>query len=208
MITPTVVLALLFPVLSAQDTFSQFTFCRETSRGVFETQCVQLNPAGTGEFRFKRRGGDEVQAPLTLSPSGRDRFVGLLGGTNYLADAGKYESKRKVADLGRKHLILEMPSGRREAAFNYSELKEVNALTSFFEGIVNQEMVAFDLENAMQYERLSVPQRLDELEREFKANRFGDPSILIPVLDKVEQDSRLVNYARTHARKLKEELSK
>jgi hypothetical protein len=198
---------LLVVLLTPQENFTQFTFCRDTTRGIFESQCVQVDPKGSGEVRFKRRGSDEIQMPLTLSAAARDRYISLLAGTNYLSNGQNYESKRKVADLGRKRLILEMPSGRREAEFNFSELKEVTLLESFFEGLLNQQTMAFDLENAVKYERLSVPKRLDDLEREFKANRIGDPPGLIPVLDKIEQDSRLVNYARTHARKLKEEIS-
>ena len=197
----------LFLLLSPPDAFTRFSFCRESARGTFETQCVHLDPTGAGEVRFKRRGADEVQVALTLSQPGRDRFMEVLTGTNFLADGKNYESKRKVADLGRKHLILETPSGRREAEFNFSELKEVSALSSFFEGIINQETMTFDLNNAIQYDRLSVPKRLDDLERELKANRIGDPRGLIPVLDKIDQDSRLVNYARSHARRLKEEIA-
>jgi len=199
---------LLILLFSTQDSFTRFSFCRENARGPFETLCVQLDSTGAGEVRFKRRGSDEVQVALALSQPGRERFLGVLAGTNFLADGKNYESKRRVADLGRKHLALEMTSGRREAEFNYSELKEVNALVSFFEGIINQETLAFDLSNAIQYDRLSVPKRLDDLEREFKANRIGDPPGLIPVLDKIDRDSRLVNYARSHARKLKEEILK
>ena len=197
----------LFLLLSPPEAFTRFSFCRENARGIFETQCVHLDPTGAGEVRFKRRGADEVQVALTLSQPGRDRFIEVLTGTNFLADGKNYESKRKVADLGRKHLILETPSGRREAEFNFSELKEVSALSSFFEGIINQETMTFDLNNAIQYDRLSVPKRLDDLERELKANRIGDPRGLIPVLDKIDQDSRLVNYARSHARRLKEQIA-
>jgi hypothetical protein len=60
---------------------------------------------------------------------------------------------------------------------------------------------------ALQFERLSVPERLEHLERELKANRVSDPRSLIPVLERVEQDARLVNYARTHARRLLEQLA-
>ena len=222
----------LFLLLSPPDAFTRFSFCRENARGIFETQCVHLDPTGAGEVRFKRRGADEVQVALTLSQLGRDRFIEVLTGTNFLADGKNYESKRKVADLGRKHLILETPSGRREAEifleFVTSQWRHPRAVFRHPKmimpirvrvvqlyclaeigdrGIINQETMTFDLNNAIQYDRLSVPKRLDDLERELKANRIGDPRGLIPVLDKIDQDSRLVNYARSHARRLKEEIA-
>ena len=203
MIVETLFLMLL---LAPQENFSRFSYCHDSSRGVFETQCVHLDPSGAGEVRFKRRGADEVQSALTLSAPGRERFVSVLAGTNFLAEAKSYESKRKVADLGRKRLTLEMASGKREAEFNFSELKEVTALVTFFDSMLSQQTFVFDLETAMQYDRLSVPKRLDDLDRELKAGRIADPPALVPILEKIDGDARIVNYARTHARKLKEEI--
>jgi len=39
-----------------------------------------------------------------------------------------------------------MPSGTREAEFNYSDLKEVNALSVFFDGLLNQQGINVDME--------------------------------------------------------------
>ena len=199
------IITLVLLLLSPQDTFTQFTYCRENSRGTYESQCVRLDPVGSGEIQFKRRTASEVRLALTLSPAAKERFIAVLAGTNFLSGAEGYESKRKVADLGRKRLTLEMPSGRREAEFNYSDLKEVNALVTFFEAMLNQETTVFDIDMARQLDRLSIPKRLDELERELKANRLADPPRLIPVLERIETDQRVVNYAREHARKLKEQ---
>jgi hypothetical protein len=144
---------------------------------------------------------------VALSVAARERVVALLAGVNYLAGANSYESKRKVADLGRKQLQLETPSGRRTAEFNYSDLKEVNALATFFDALLNQQILIFDLESALRFERLTVPERLDQIESELRANRIADPAALVPVLEKVEQDQRVMIYARGQARELKEKLA-
>jgi hypothetical protein len=134
------------------------------------------------------------------------KFLSVIAATNNLADGKNYETKRKVADLGRKHLSLEMPSGTREADFNYSDLKEVNALSAFFDGLLNQQTLSLDLENAIRFERLSVPQRLDQLEDELKSSRIGDPEGLAPLLEKIAQDQRVLDYARQHAEQIKNRL--
>ena len=197
---------LFFVLLLPQDSFTRFSYCRQNSVGLYESQCIELDPSGSGEIRFRRRGADEVQLAVVLSPAGKDRFIGMLAGVNFLAGARDYESRRKVADLGRKRLVLETPSGRREAEFNYSDLKEVQALATFIEAMLNQETLVFDIGNAIQYDRLSIPKRLEQLETELKANRLGDPRRLVPLLDRIDQDARLLNYARAHARKLKEQV--
>ena len=197
---------LLLAFLPPQQTFNRFVYCREFPSGVFEKQCLDLKPDGTGQSRFKRRGSEEASSVLNLSANGREKFLSVVAATRNLADREKYESKRKVANLGRKHITLEMGSETREAEFNYSDLKEVNTLTTFFDGLINQQVLISDLEMALQYERLSIPERLDQLEGEIKSGRIADPQSLIPVLDKIVQNERVVDYARNHAQQLKSQL--
>lgn len=198
---------LLFVMLQpAQESFTRFTYCREMPRGLYEKQCLGLAHDGTGEGQLKRRGSDPVQTSFTLSASGRAKFLSVIAATNNLADRKNYETRKKVADLGRKHLSLEMTSGTREADFNYSDLKEVNALSAFFDALLNQQTMVVDLENAVRYERLSVPARLELLESELKISRLGDPEALIPVLEKIAQDQRVLEYAREHAEQIKNRL--
>lgn len=195
----------LFSLLFFAD-FSSFTFCRENSRGPFELQCVQFDAEAKGEVKFRRRGADTISAAIQLSPAARDRFNAVLGATGNLNGAETYESGRKVADLGKKRLTLVTPEGTKEANYNFSERKEVTELTAFFEALLNQETIGFDLDNAIQFERLSVPKRLDQIERELKSNRIADPDRLILLLEKIEGDQRLMNYARNQAGRIKKQI--
>jgi hypothetical protein len=197
------ILLVLVSIVLAPPDFTQFTYCRANPTSAIESLCIQLNPEGAGQTRFKRLEGEELRYPLTLSPGGVHRFLDVLAGTKNLADAKSYESRKKVADLGKKHLILETASGRREAEFNYSDKKEVTALVTFFEGLVTQEVLALDIQWAMQYDRLGVPERLDQIELMLKQSRLVDPKALMDVLDAVDQDDHIVDYARTHARELR-----
>jgi hypothetical protein len=195
----------LFP--QGKDSFTRFIYCREFPSGVYEKQCVDLKPDGIGESRFKPRGAQEMPAaPLTLSPQGREKLVSVIAATQNLKDRDKYESRRRVANLGKKYLTLEMPSEKREAAFNYSDLKEVNTLATFFDGLINQITIMQDIEAAARYERLSVPERLDQLENEIKIGRIGDPQGLVPGLDKIIEDQRILEYARQHAQQMKSQI--
>jgi hypothetical protein len=203
-LTAILILVLMQP---AQAAFTRFTYCREMPRGLYEKQCLVLAPDGNGEGQLKRRGSDVVQVPFTLSAPGREKFLAVIAATNNLADGKNYETKKKVADLGRKQLTLEMPAGTRDAVYNYSDLKEVNALSAFFDGLLNQQTLSLDLETAVRFERLSVPQRLDQLDDELKASRIGDPEGLIPLMEKLARDERLLEYARQHAEQIKNRLS-
>src|SRR4030095_11597580 len=117
-----------------------------------------------------------------------------------------FESGRKIADLGMKRLTIELPSGKREGTFNFSLRKDITDLSSFFAAMLNQQTLGFDIANAIQFERLSVPKRLDQVENELRSNRIADPEGLIPVLEKIEQNQQIMNYARTQAGKLKKQI--
>ena len=189
-----------------QDSFTRFTYCREFPSGSYEKQCIDLKPDGTGQSRNKERDAEETQSALTLSPSGREKFLAVIAATRNLADRKNYETKKKVANLGRKHITLEMPSETREAEFNYSDYKEVNALAAFFDGLLLQETLSLDMRMAAQYQRLTIPEHLDRLEMELRGGRIADPPGLIPALDRIIDDTRILDYARQHAQKLKSQI--
>ena len=195
--------ALLFFALAD---FIGFTYCHDNTRGPYETQCIQLDPDGKGETRFKRRESDTVTLPMQLSPTGREKFLSLLAATNNLDRPETFESGRKIADLGQKRLSIDLPSGKREGNFNFSLRKDITDLSTFFESLLNQETLAFDIGNAIQFERLSIPKRLEQLENEFRSNRIADPERLIPLLERIEKDQQIMNYARTNAGKFKKQI--
>jgi len=153
--------ALLLSFLAIAD-FSSFTYCHENMRGPYELQCIQLDPDAKGEVKFKRRQAETVNMAIQLSPAGRQKFLALLAATNFLEHPETFESGRKIADLGAKHLTIETPGGKREGTFNFSLRKDVTDLSNFFEGLINQETLGFDIENAMKFERLSIPKRLEQ----------------------------------------------
>jgi hypothetical protein len=186
--------------------FSSFTYCHENTRGPYEMQCIQLDAEAKGEVKFKRRQAETVNVSIQLSPAGRDKFLSVLSATSYLDHPETFESGKKIADLGAKHLTVELPSGKREATFNFSMRKDVTDLAAFFEGLINQETLGFDISTAMQFDRLSIPKRLEQVENELRSNRIGDPERLIPMLEKIEGDRQIMNYARTQAGKIKKQI--
>jgi len=197
--------ALLISLLALAD-FSSFTYCHDNSRGPYESQCVQLDAEAKGEVRFRRREAETVTLPIQLSPGATEKFQTLLAATNYLERPETFESGRKIADLGPKRLMIEMPSGKREGTFNFSIRKDITDLSNFFEGLINQETIVFDMTTALKFDRLSIPKRLEQIENEIRSNRIADPERLIPVLERIEKDQQILNYARTQAGKIKKQV--
>ncbi len=194
-------------LLVQSDTFNKLTYCKEMSRGPYESQCVELNSAGRGLVRFKRRGAEAIKTDIALSPSAKERFLAAVAATDNLEQADSYESNRKVADLGKKRLTMELPSGNRDATYNYSVRPEVITLGNFFDGVINEETIAFEVDTMLQFDKLGIPKKLELIGNELKSNRIADPERLIPILEKIQADQRLVNYARAIAGKMKEEIA-
>jgi hypothetical protein len=197
--------ALLLSFLALTD-FSSFTYCHDNTRGPYETQCIQFDQEAKGEITFKRREAETVNLPIQLSPPAREKFLSLVKATNYLDKPETFESGRKIADLGLKRLKIELPEGKREGTFNFSLRKDISDLSIFFEALLNQETLSFDLGNAIQFERLSIPKRLEQVENELRSNRIADPNRLIPILERIEQSQQVMNYARAQAGRIKKQI--
>ena len=197
---------ILFALLALlpQSNFTSFSFCRDGLGGTGDVQCIRLDASGQGTFMLTYADADTVNVELRLSTSGTGKFIDLLLATDYLADADTYDSGREVLSLGLKTLRLEGPAGIRTAAFYLTILREASELAAFFDRLITQEMLLLDIESALQFDRLGIPERLDQIERDLGRDRLADARRLIPMLERIAADNRVVNYARKVATRLKE----
>ena len=200
-------LAVAFMLPAPQsDGFDRFSYCRENPALEYSLQCVDLDAEGKGEFRFTRGEAETFKVPFEFSADGMARFLELLRETDYLVEGDRYESGRRVANMGIKTMVAEGSWGRREAVFNYSTIDEAADLSTFFEHLVIQEMLLFGLDVALQFDRLGIPDHLDLIQREIQSRRLPDPGRVISMLERIESDNRVVNFARTNATRMKQEL--
>jgi len=197
---------LLILPLPQGDGFTRFSFCRESPAGQYAIQCFELDSEGKGIFKFSPVDADIIEVPFEFSPEAAETFNRLLEDTDYLEDGDRYESGRQVADLGTKTLVVDGPWGQREAVFNYTTIDEASDLSMFFERLITQEMFLFDVGIALEFDRLGIPDRLEWLEREIRSGRLPDTGRVVALLERIEQNRRLVNFARTTATRLKEEI--
>jgi hypothetical protein len=195
----------LLVFMAPQSNFSEFSFCREGTRGGDPVPCIRLNERGGGSFT-PDSATDDVGEPLELSAGPTGSFLQLLGKTGYLRDGGLYESGRNVANLGRKILAVEGEWGRREAVFNYSDRSEVNDLVAFMDRLISQESLLLELAFALDFDRLGLPAMLDRVEGDLRRNRLPDAHRFLDTLRRIGSDPRVVGYARTAARRLVEDI--
>jgi hypothetical protein len=109
---------------------------------------------------------------------------------------------KRIANLGRKTFRYERGSEVHEVSFNYTLNATANQLMQIFEGLARQQGDLLALQRSIKFDRLGVNDALRQFESDLDHNLLPEPERLLPVLDQVAADSRLVDIARTRARAL------
>lgn len=187
----------------AQDQDSvRFVWQKIQSRGAVETYRVELDGSGKGRFLFKKKDVENVETDFQLHSAAVSSLQTLFIQADFLNEGKDFVSQRKVADMGMKTILFEVGSRKREVSFNYSEDRILQQIAIFFENLCQQERSLFEIELALKYDRLGIPKKLDELEKNLSDKRIVAPERFQPVLDRIYQDESLMHYARVEAKKL------
>lgn len=197
-----------FAVLVQAASSPQFLWKKQDSRGVIESYGVELNGNGSGQFHFQRRDQDEIRQAIVLKPSAIEALRALFRKADFLEESRNFISNRKVAYTGTKTVRFEDGTRRREVVYDYTEDRTLQEITNFFENLCQQERALFEMDLALRYDRLGIPKKLDELDRNLGANRIVAPERFAPILEKIHADQTLMNLARKEAKRLLSKLEK
>ena len=197
----------LFVVLSVSssaqtDSEAHFIWRKDNSRGLLESYGVELDGKGNGQFHFTKRNEDKIKLPVTLRASAMNTLGDLFERADFLNESRDFVSQRKVADMGVKTVRYVTGSRQREVVYNYTEDRNLQEITTFFENLCQQERSLFEIDLALKYDRLGIPKKLDELDSSLNAKRIVAPERFAPVLERIYADQTLMNLARKEAKKL------
>jgi hypothetical protein len=109
------------------------------------------------------------------------------------------ESGLKVANLGLKTFRYEDGEKRNEVKFNYSRNPAGVVLEDWFDRIATTAQHMIRLDRAAQYDRLGVDRELLLLEVSLDKKRLAGAQMLLPVLDRIANNSSYMNRARERA---------
>lgn len=113
---------------------------------------------------------------------------------------------RRIADLGEKTLRYEKSGEAHEAHYNYTLNRSATQLALIFEGLFEQQRDLTLLEQRLKYDRLGVNDALHQFEDDLGQHTIPEPERILPVLDRIAEDSRIVDVARHLARALAERI--
>ena len=104
--------------------------------------------------------------------------------------------------MGLKTLTYQAGKENNRVQYNYTENRTAQQLTDILEKIGNVEERIAELEFAMKYDHLSLPQDLRQIEEGLDEHNFIEAALLIPTLDKISTNPHFMHLAQARAQEL------
>lgn len=193
---------------SEASTDTKFHYLFENEK--FTTPRIELEfgADGKGEFRFKKKGSDEIINKLAVTQTVLTQINFLLTELNFLASNENYQYKKDFSHLGTMTISYSNGGKHRKVSFNYTENAALNKLANIFRNIATQETRIFEIETVRQSDPISTPAQLRYLEGELKSRTIADPERFTPLLLEIKTDESVPLIARNHAERLLKEIKK
>jgi hypothetical protein len=166
---------------------------------------IKLSEDGTASYDIRQSSEDADPQPFQVSEPVRAKLFALAGELRNFEGAD-LDVHRRVADLGQKTLRYEKDGQAHETQFNYTINHSATQLQTIFEGLAQQLEDRDLLQQRLKYDRLGVNDALVQFELHLNQRALPEPERLLPVLDSIASDSKLVDLARQRARVLAERI--
>lgn len=112
------------------------------------------------------------------------------------------DAHRRIAYLGQKTFRWEQGAEAYQTQYNYTLDAKASQLQKIFESLAQQQADLATLEQALRYDRLGVNDALNQFEDHVNQRVLPEPERFLPVLDRIAEDTRLIEVARQRARSL------
>jgi hypothetical protein len=165
---------------------------------------VDVNGHASYESAVKVEDDPEQQSyhsEFDVTPGTRQRIFEWSRQARYFE--GKVDSgNRKLAFTGDK--ILSYRDGPRSssAKYNFSNLEPVRQLTSLFQNIAATQDFGRRLDHYHRYQKLALDEELKHMEAQARNNQLTEIQGVASVLQKIVDDTSVINGVRARAREL------
>ncbi len=177
-----------------------------TYRRVFQgstPEFIEIVVRQDGAARADVRQLDEAAAPeaFDVGPPVREKIFEMARELRNFQGAD-LDVHRRVAYLGQKTFRWEKGAEAYETQYNYTLDTNASRLQLIFEGLAQQQVDLATLEQKLRYDRLGVNDALRQFEHNVNQRTLPEPERFLPVLDRIAEDTRLIEMARQRARAL------
>lgn len=194
--------------VSGKSLQTRFYYQFENERFTTPLQEVEIDGAGHGTFRFKRKDSDEIVNDLDLSPALLSQIQLLFSDLNFLESNEDYQHKKDFSHLGTVTIAMSRDGKERTVKFNYTDNAAMGRLRELFQNLTTQETRVFEMETVRSNDPISTPAQLRMLESELRSKHIADPNRFVPILKDIKLDEGVPLIARNHAERLLQSIRK
>jgi hypothetical protein len=166
---------------------------------------IVVHADGTASYDIRQLDDDPDPEPFEVTPALAAKILELSGELNHFRDAD-LDVKRRIANLGEKTFRYQNGAESYETTFNYTTNATATQLLNIFEGLSRQQEHLTTLERRARYDRLGLNDALLRLEIDMNRRIIPEPERLLPVLETIANDARVIEMARQRARALIERI--
>ncbi len=161
---------------------------------------VSITVDRRGSALYEGRKLDDPSTPQSfrLGNSTTEKIFALAASLNNF-ESIDLESYKKVANLGRKTFIYDDGKTKNQSEFNFSQRHEAQELIDVFERISAVAMYIAALEHSIQFDHLSLPAQLLQIQTDLNRHALENPEIMSPTLEKIARNPRFLHLAQTRA---------
>ena len=164
---------------------------------------IHLRDDGAATCDIRQLDDDPDPKPFEVSSTVTTKMFELAAELDHFRNAS-LDVKRRIANLGQKTFGYKRGSEAYETAFNYTTNRTATQLMNLFEGLGRQQEHLALLERRVRYDRLGLNEALLKVEIDLNRKILPEPERLLPVLETISNDSRVIEMARQRARALVE----
>ena len=183
------------------------TFTKTLVGSTPEYLSLSIDANGKGTYDSHKLGDPAALRPLQISAETTAQIFSLTQSLNYFR-SGNLDSHHRVADMGLKILTYQDTRETNKVQFNYSENRSAQQLADNFEKISNVEERIAQLDYAMKYDHLSLPQVLRQVQYGMENSYFVEAALMIPTLEKISADPHYLHLAQSRAREIEQRIQK
>ncbi len=191
------------PAISAQSApaIPRVTFTK-TLKGSFpEYLALTIDTKGNATYDSHKLDEPAAPRPLQISTDTTAQVFSLTRSLDYFRSLN-LDAHHKVANMGLKVLTYQNAGEINTVQFNYTENREAQQLTDILEKISNVEERIAQLEYAMKYDHLQLPQILSQVQDGMNNSYFVEAALMIPTLEKISADPHYLHLAQSRAREI------
>jgi hypothetical protein len=179
----------------------QITFTKILKGSSPEYMALSIDANGKGTYDSHKLEDPPAPRSLHISAGTAARIFSLAESLNYFRSLD-LDTHHKVANMGLKTLTYEAGKEINRVQYNYTENRTAQQLTEMLEKISSVEERIAQLEYAMKYDHLSLPETLREIQDGMNDHNFVEAALMIPTLEKISTNPHFMHLAQSRAQEI------